>query len=203
MWGGIIDDVNQGGKRNTGLIVAAVALSIVLLAGIGYGVLRYTGDGTSGSPSAVEASPKPSTRVNSAPSPKTTDPAPAAPTLAAPAPIVPPQPVLGDLGLWVPMTAPACDGTGIVVIHSAVDPERYVEEISAALSANPGSQYLRTDAACPSLRQQTDGGNAIYAVYRPAGRTPQAICEGVAGSPAGSYGKWLDRTTDPSFIVGC
>ncbi|MGV8875189.1 MAG: DUF4190 domain-containing protein, partial [Rhodococcus sp. (in: high G+C Gram-positive bacteria)] len=113
------------------------------------------------------------------------------------------QPPRGDLGLSVPITVPACNGTGIVVIYSATDPATYAQEIEATLAANPGASYLRTDNACPSLRQQTDDGNAIYAVYEPAGASVESICAAVALSPSGSYGKWLDLTTDPSFIVAC
>lgn len=110
----------------------------------------------------------------------------------------------GDLGLSsAPMAVPPCDGTGIVVLYSATNPDTYGQEIATQLSANPGAQYLRTDNSCPSLRQSTAEGNAIYAVYRVAGRTERDVCALVLASESGSYGKWLDRTTDPGYIVPC
>ena len=111
--------------------------------------------------------------------------------------------VPGDLGLSVPMTRPSGDGRGIVVLASAVTPGNYENEISAALAANPGSLYLRTDQACPSLRQRDDYGNIIYAVYRPSGYSKAEVCADVARSPAGSYGRWLDTTSDPRQLIYC
>lgn len=200
--------MNQQGsrQRTVAIIVVAVVAAIVVLAGLVFGVLRLVGGETSGEAFAVNNAVVPTTRVNSAPSPKAAGDAPSVqqiPPEAVPATIVPQQPIRGDLALSVPITAPSCDGTGIVVIHSAVDPASYAQEISSALAANPGASYLRTDNSCPSLRQQSDAGNPIYAVYRPAGPTTQSICGAVASGPSGSYGKWLDLTTDPTVIVPC
>lgn len=111
--------------------------------------------------------------------------------------------VRGDLALNTPMTIPSCDGTGIVVLYSATAPGSYEQEVATQLSQNPGARYLRTDNACPSLRQATAEGNAIYAVYRIAGRTESEVCAAVNASAGGSYGKWLDETTDPSYIIPC
>lgn len=111
--------------------------------------------------------------------------------------------VRGDLGLSTPITVPQCDGTGIVVLYSATAPGSYEQEVSAQLALNPGALYLRTDNACPSLRQVSDDGNAIYAVYRVAGRTEQEVCAAVAASGGNSYGKWLDNSTDPAYIIPC
>lgn len=109
----------------------------------------------------------------------------------------------GDLGLSVPQTKPACDGSGIVVLHSATDPAQYVEEISSALAAHPGASYLRTDSSCPSLRQQSVEGNPIYAVYVAGGRTTSELCASVQREGGDAYGKWLDQTSDPTQIVPC
>jgi serine/threonine-protein kinase len=51
----------------------------------------------------------------------------------------------GDLNLGIPMSRPACDGTGIVIVGNAITPDRYREEVSQLLTDNPGSTYLRTD----------------------------------------------------------
>lgn len=109
----------------------------------------------------------------------------------------------GDLGLAAPMSRPSCDGRGIVVLYSAVTPGAYASEIRTALANNPGASYLRTDQACPSLRPRDDNGNVIYAVYRESGYSHAQLCADVAVAPAGSYGRWLDLTSDPSQLVQC
>lgn len=109
----------------------------------------------------------------------------------------------GDLGLSVPMTRPACDGRGIVVLYSAVTPGAYGQEIASALAQFPGASYLRTDMACPSLRQRDENGNVIYAVYRPSGYSKQELCADVRGAGGPAYGRWLDTTSDPTALVTC
>jgi hypothetical protein len=106
------------------------------------------------------------------------------------------------LAVGIPMSYPECDGTGIVVLASATTPGSYTSEVSAALAANPGASYLRTDHACPSLRQSLDG-NPIYAVYRVAGTTQPEVCAAVAAAGGEAYGKWLDVASDPTHIVSC
>jgi len=107
----------------------------------------------------------------------------------------------GDLGLASTTSIPSCDGTGIVVLYSATNPNSYAEEVAAQLLANPGSQYLRTDNYCASLRQATTDGNPIYAVYRIAGTTEPEVCAAVTAPSGDSYGKWLDTTTDPNYTI--
>jgi serine/threonine-protein kinase len=107
------------------------------------------------------------------------------------------------LNVSTPISQPACDGTGIVVLSNAVTPGRYDAEIQRALDAFPGASYLRTDHSCPSLRQVSDRGTPIYAVYRPAGRTLSEVCTAVRRAGGGAYGKWLDTTTDPGYILPC
>ena len=119
----------------------------------------------------------------------------------APAPPTAPAALTGDLGLTVPMSRPACDGTGIVVLFSAVSPGSYEQEVQAALNANPGASYLRTDQSCSSLNQATADGDPIYAVYRVGGSDRATVCAAVAGS--GGYGKWLDNTSDPNARIDC
>ncbi|MDX2357330.1 serine/threonine protein kinase [Dietzia sp. PP-33] len=109
----------------------------------------------------------------------------------------------GDLGLGIPMSRPACDGRGIVVLYSAVTPGSYSQEISSALAQNPDASYLRTDMACPSLRPRDENGNIIYAVYRPSGYTRDQLCADVRAQGPPAYGRWLDTTSDPSALVSC
>jgi hypothetical protein len=101
------------------------------------------------------------------------------------------------------MTRPACDGRGIVVLYSAVTPGAYAQEISSALAQYPGASYLRTDMACPSLRQRDENGNVIYAVYLPSGYTRGDLCADVRAVGPPAYGRWLDTTSDPSVLVTC
>ncbi|MDH6282682.1 hypothetical protein [Prescottella agglutinans] len=116
---------------------------------------------------------------------------------------VPRRAVDGDLGLATPMTVPACDGTGIVVLANATEPTSYRAEIERYLATYPGASYLRTDRSCSSLRQADDHGNAIYAVYRVAGRSPDQVCEAVRTAGGGAYGKWLDATSNPTTSITC
>ena len=132
---------------------------------------------------------RPSTTRRSAPS------APSAPVG------VPPR-ASPDLGLDVPLSRPSCDGTGIVVLGSAYTPGKYRQEVARMLSLNPGASYLRTDLACPSLRQEVNG-NPIYAVYRVAGTTRAQVCAAVAAAGKGTYGKWLDTDSDPAAGIDC
>ena len=108
-----------------------------------------------------------------------------------------------DLGLDVPLSRPACDGTGIVILDSATTPGQYRQDVARGLANNPGASYLRTDLSCPSLRQQSDDGNPIYAVYRPSGTTKQELCAAVSAAGPGTYGRWLDTTSDPDVPVEC
>ena len=108
-----------------------------------------------------------------------------------------------DLGLDVPISRPSCDGTGIVVLDSATTPGRYQQDVARALFNNPGASYLRTDLSCPSLRQLSDDGNPIYAVYRTAGTTIASLCAAAAAAGPGTYGRWLDTTSDPDTPVEC
>lgn len=101
----------------------------------------------------------------------------------------------GDLNLSTPMSRPACDGTGIVIVGNAITPNRYRQDVAQLLADNPGASYLRTDMSCRSLKQ-SDNGNPIYAVYYVAGPTRSQVCNlkarirGAGNDVA--YGKWLD-----------
>ena len=108
-----------------------------------------------------------------------------------------------DLGLDVPITVPACDGTGVVMLGAAINPGSYAGDVQRFLDKHPGASYLRTDAACPSLRQATKDGKPIYVVYRPVGKSTSDICAAVGVAGGDAYGAWLDRTSDPTKSVKC
>jgi len=107
------------------------------------------------------------------------------------------------LGLRTPITEPACDGSGIVVLGAATTPGSYRDDVHALLERFPESSYLRTDMACASLNQETDAGERIYAVYRPAGDSRQSICAAVRNAGGDAYGTRLDESSDPEDVVDC
>jgi serine/threonine protein kinase, bacterial len=114
-----------------------------------------------------------------------------------------PPPNVGDLGLSQPISKPACNGQGIVILGSVTTPGEYADGIRRLLAAHPGAFYLRTDQTCPSLRAATEDGNPIYAVYRLGGRTEAQVCAVVRLSGGDAYGKWLNSTTDPEERITC
>ena len=101
------------------------------------------------------------------------------------------------------MSKPICNGQGIVILGNVITPGLYAAGVQGLLNAHPGAYYLRTDQSCPSLRQATEEGNAIYAVFVPAGTTQNEVCEAVRAAGGGAYGKWLDYRTDPGHIIPC
>lgn len=99
----------------------------------------------------------------------------------------------GDLGLAVPISRPPCDGAPAVFVANAVSPGEYANQVRAALTAHPGSRYLRTDESCASLRQSLNG-NPIYAVYFTAADVA-AACARRAAIGGDSYVRRLDNVT--------
>ncbi len=108
-----------------------------------------------------------------------------------------------DLGLAQPISNPACNGQGIVILGSVTTPGLYAAGVQRLIDAHPGAFYLRTDQTCPSLRPATAEGNPIYAVFELGGTTQTQVCTAVRAAGVGAYGKWLDETTDPEYIIPC
>ena len=110
----------------------------------------------------------------------------------------------GDpLGVGVPMTAPACDGTWIVILGSAIEPAAYADDVRTSLSSNPEAKYVLTQAACASLRQQTAEGNQIYAVWIGPYPDQQSACAVRNQIGGGVYVKRMDDTTPPETTWQC
>jgi serine/threonine protein kinase, bacterial len=159
------------------------------------------------SPSSIQpASPPPeSPRTGTPPAPGGTftqpnqPPSPGTPPPPPPGPTRPP----GDLGLAQPISQPACNGQGIVILGNITTPGLYAAGVQQLLDAHPGAYYLRTDQSCPSLRRANEQGNPIYAVFEPAGTTRGEVCDAVQRAGGGAYGKWLDYTHDPGYIIPC
>jgi hypothetical protein len=128
--------------------------------------------------------------------------APMRPPVAPAPPATPPRGGV-DLNVGIPVSYPTCDGTGIVVLGNAVSPGSYKADVQRLLADNPGASYPRTDQSCPSLRQATETGSPIYAVFRVAGRTPPEVCSAVRAAGGNAYGKWLDTAADPSYVIPC
>lgn len=193
-------------RSRSGIMWGLGALVVVLLVALA-GVVGFLLAGPDDEPPTA-ALPLHSSRTAPAPEQVTvtvTPTAPAPPTTAATqvAPAGDRGDPSGDLGLPVPMARPACDGRGIVVLYSAVTPGAYVQEIGSALAQFPGASYLRTDMACPSLRQRDENGNVIYAVYRPSGYSKSELCADVRAAGGSAYGRWLDTSSDPAALVTC
>lgn len=100
----------------------------------------------------------------------------------------------GDLGLTKPIANLGCTGQYVTLVHSAVTPGAYPDEVASMLAAFPGSSYLRTDASCGSLSQQRNG-NPIYAVYFGPFGSGTAACG--ARPTGGAYVKVLAAGTGP------
>jgi len=158
-------------------------------------------------------SPSPTPPVAHEPDPQQTEGHPASPPdvaepsqpplTSAPPPLPAPHPQSADLGLGQPISRPSCNGQGIVILGSVTTPGLYAAGVQRLLDAHPGAFYLRTDQTCPSLRPATAEGNPIYAVFALGGQTQGQVCDAVKRAGGGAYGKWLDTTTDPDYIIEC
>lgn len=92
-------------------------------------------------------------------------------------------------GRTVRASSPSCDGRNIVIKDSIVDinKDATAGDISRALAANPGSEFM-TPGHCSSLRGQLNGDD-IYPVYEDFGSDRSAMC-----AEAGSRSNWYPRT---------
>jgi serine/threonine-protein kinase len=105
-----------------------------------------------------------------------------------------------DLGLTTPLSTPACDGSYVVVLGSAITPARYRADVQQFLNAHPGARYLHTPSTgCASLRQQVNGAD-VYAVFDGPFASRESACARRAGS---AYVKRLDTTSSPAAVVTC
>ncbi|WP_439379448.1 serine/threonine-protein kinase [Amycolatopsis lexingtonensis] len=105
-----------------------------------------------------------------------------------------------DLGLATAMSTPACDGSFVVILGSAVTPARYRADVQRFLDAHPGSSYLHAPTTgCGSLRQRVNGAD-VYAVYAGPFAAKEAACARRGG---GAYVKRLDDTSPPTQVISC
>lgn len=183
------------------LVAVVLATTTALVATITYFLARDSH--TVPTTQATQTWPTPGRSPQTRPEPPDPPPTQSPP---APRPPTPPAKPSGDLGLSIPMSSPSCNPEQtIVVLGNATTPGRYAEDIQRLLNAHPGASYLRTDQSCPSLRQATETGNPIYAVYRIAGRTEAQACAAVRAAGAGAYARWLSTSPlkGPEHSITC
>ena len=200
-------------SRRTAFVVGGIAalIAVGLVAFLGARLAQPPTASPTASPpqpsstwqETVQSKP-PETVTKTAPPATATVPG-APPTVAPPPPTIMPPPTVvpGDLRLRTPMSDPPCDGRGIVVLGNITTPGMYPAGVQGLLDAHPGAYYLRTDQSCPSLRRASDQGNPIYTVFEFAGRSESEVCAAVHAASGGAYGKWLDYTHDPAYIIPC
>ena len=203
-------------RRRRSAAVAWWALGALLLTAAAVAAILF-GDGLTGDPSAAgdqqktKATPTLSTEpalptlTESVPAPTDTG----LPTDTGIPPTDPSAPQTATdassdpLGLGVPMTPPACDGTWIIILGSAIDPATYTDDVTALLGIDPEAKYVLTEGQCASLRQATDQGNQIYAVWIGAYPDQQSACDIRNGIGGGVYVKKMDDTTPPTQTYTC
>lgn len=185
------------------LVAAALVTATALVAALTYLLARDTSTvpATQATPTWPTPGQSPATRPQP-PVPMPTQ-GPPPPSPARPTSAPPPAEPTGDLGLSVPISSPTCNGQGIVVLGNVTTPGQYAAGIQRLLDGHPGASYLRTDQSCPSLRQATETGNPIYAVYRLAGRSLAQVCAAVRAAGSGAYGRWLSTTVAPGHSITC
>ena len=190
------------------------------------GVTTLPGVTTTTLPATTSPQPMPVTTPVAAPTP--TVPATAAPTVPATvAPTAPPPPpptqppdttaipapttaapattvgANGDLGVpGHPISRPACDGSYITVIASAVGAQATASSLDSVLDRYAGSSYLRTDQTCPSLTPAVDG-EPIYVIYLGPYGVDADACRARSQGPSGAYVRRLSNDLDPSHSVTC
>ncbi|WOC11410.1 serine/threonine-protein kinase [Gordonia sp. MP11Mi] len=179
-----------GGGR-VALVATIVVLVVTLLAGGVWFAVDRSGDGSQdtvadgSTTQPVESSRTPTTTT-------VTETSPAPETVTRPAETTETPRAVGDLGLSTPISTPPCDGRTVTVVYSAITPGAYAREVGDTLARYPGSEYLRTDQSCSSLRQSKEG-NPIYAVYF-EGSSLADTCATTAQHP-GSNARRLDDVT--------
>lgn len=111
--------------------------------------------------------------------------------------------VPGDLAIpGRPMQQPPCDGGYITILASAVGDQATAGGIGQVLDTYPGSEYLRTDQTCPSLRASVDGA-PIYVVYLGPFAVDTDACVARAQGPEGAYARILSTELGPDHGVPC
>jgi hypothetical protein len=157
------------------------------------------------SPATTAPATTPTTSAPPATAPPATAPTttPTTPPPTEPPPTEPPNPTGGELEIaGRAMSQPACDDSYITVFASALASEVSADGIVRLLDEHQGSQYLRTDQACDSLRPDV-GGNAVYIVYAGPYPSVERACAERSRGPADAYVRALSNTLGPDHVVEC
>jgi serine/threonine protein kinase len=108
-----------------------------------------------------------------------------------------------DLSVTVPLSTPDCDGSYIVIVGSAVNPNEYQQDVQAFLNANPDAGYLHAPSTgCGSLRHQLDGAD-IYSVYYGPYQDEDEACARRTTEGGEAFVRRLDNTSSPGQAVSC
>jgi len=112
-------------------------------------------------------------------------------------------PPSAELGLAKPLTKPACDGSYIVIVGSAVNPAAYATEVQKFLDLNPGANYLHAPSTgCTSLRARLNNAD-IYSVFYGPYQDKNAACGQQSSVGGDSFVRRLDKSSTPDKTVGC
>ncbi len=109
----------------------------------------------------------------------------------------------GDLGLGVPISSPACDGSWVVFLGAATNAATYVDDVTTLLASSPQARYTLTRGGCSSMRQSLPDGSLIYAVYVGPYPDQASACAARAGLGDAAYVKRMDNTTPPEQLWQC
>jgi serine/threonine-protein kinase len=108
-----------------------------------------------------------------------------------------------DLSVSVPLSTPACDGSYIVIVGSAINENDYQRTVQAFLDTHPGTQYLHAPSTgCRSLRHQVEGAD-IYSVYHGPFPDEETACDTRVDVGGDSFVRRLDNTSTPENAVSC
>lgn len=158
---------------------------------------------------AVTTSPTPLPSVPPTSAPPST--APAESSTTSPTPPAPPTTapgaedgaVPGDLAVpGRPMQRPPCDGGYITVLASPIGSQATGPGVGAVLGQYPGSEYLRTDQTCPSLRPDADG-DPIYVIFYGPFAFDTDACTAREDGPGDAYVRRLSDELGPDHSVSC
>ena len=184
-------------------IAAVIVASLVMIGILSLGGSSDDSTVAGGTGQPVDGGSSP---VDDAPAPPDESPSPQPDETVEEEVVVEPLPspaAAGDLGLGVPISPPACDGSWVVFVGNSTDPALYRTEVPAFLSSRPGSKYLLTEGGCSSMRQRMPDGNQIYAVYIGPYPTQADACAARAQAGGDAYVKRMDNSTPAAQLWQC
>ncbi|MCA0144896.1 hypothetical protein [Blastococcus sp. LR1] len=198
-----------GPRRRRGALLWAVLAVVLVAAGVGIGLFltredaSSSGEESSASTDDGGSAPFGSSQQFDADRSSGSEDEDAAQSTAPTPSAQPSGTAAGDLGLGVPISTPACDGSFMVFLGAATDPAAHAADVQALMSSRPGAMYTLTRGGCTSMRQQLDDGSLIYAVYvgpYPDQATACAARSAVGGS---AYVKRMDNNTPATQLWQC